>query len=211
MIRDGNQIRSMIFDQNGIYAENDVVLLRRIEDADRESYLDIYRAKPMWQLVLSEPALQADEGLWNMFVNPAVLNTVIIRKADGKFCGFCGLQAFTDEEEPELSIELLEECQHQGIGTAALPLLMSKFSQAVGANKFYSRVKAGNLASQKLMRKVGGVPAGIMTIPGYSEEMIKSMEESDEAQPEWIPELAVEFNTTPQKLRSHALVFHFEV
>jgi len=210
MLRDGLKIREEIFDANGLYSENDVILLRRIEDADREAYLDMYRAKSVWRYLI-EDDIHTEDSLWDMYFIAENLNAVIIRKADNKFCGYCGLQGFATSDTPEISIELAAECQGRGIGTMVLPLLMKKFAELTGTKLFISRVSSENIASQKLMRKIGGVPAGVVPIPGSSEIVQKLLEEDDEPQPEWIPDLAAEFHTTPQKLRSHVLVFHHEI
>lgn len=211
MIRDGMKIRQEIFDENGVYAENDDILLRRIEKSDREFYLSMYRARSVWQELISNPELGTEDMLWDVFNNPKTLNTVIIRKADGKFCGYCGLQEFTTQEAPELSIELVEEYQQQGIGTIVLPLLMKKFAEVTGTRQFISKVSSENIASQKLMRKLGAVPSGVAPMPGISETVRNILEESDAPQPEWMLDLAAEFQTTPRKLRSHVLVFLFAI
>ena len=65
--------------------------------------------------------------------------------------------------------------------------------------------------SEDLMRKLGAIPNGVKPHPGFSEELAKMMEELDASQPENINELAEEFNSTPRQLRSHVLVFRFDV
>lgn len=61
------------------------------------------------------------------------------------------------------------------------------------------------------MRKLGAIPNGVKPHPGFSEELAKMMEELDTPQPENINELAEAFNSTPRQLRSHVLVFRFDV
>lgn len=208
-VRNGQSLRSMIFSDTGIYAEDETILLRSIQPSDKEAYLSIYKAKDIWKSIFANPELNAGEGMWNDFNSPLTLNTVIIQKSDGAFCGFCGLQDYTEREAPELSIELVKEFQGRGYGTKALTLLMARFTEITGSKEFISKVSCGNTASQRLMRKLGGQPNGIAPFPGVSESILKMMEDDDTAH---IPEaeaLAAEFMTTVRKLRSHVLVFRF--
>jgi len=208
-VRNGEAIRAAIFSESGIYAEDECILLRSILSSDKEDYLNIYKAKEIWKGLFENPELNAGEGLWNDFNSPSILNTVIIRKVDGAFCGFCGLQAYAELEAPELSIELKTEFQGQGYGTRALSLLMTRFTEITQSKEYISKVSSGNFASQRLMRKLGGKPSGVAPFPGVSDNILKMMEEDDTAQIQRAEELAAEFETTPRKLRSHVLVFKF--
>ena len=210
-MRDGKQIREAAFSKDGIYAENDAILLREIRPSDREDYIGIYRVKGIWQKLFAVPGVNPGEGLWESFVDPETLNTVIIRKSDGAFCGFCGLQQFETLEAPELSIELVPNCQHQGIGTMALPLLMKRFAEITGVREFISEVQFENAASQGLMRKLGGIPDGAVPIPGISEEILKEVENSDAPLMEGAEALAEEFGIAPRQLLSHVMVFRFTI
>lgn len=156
-IRDNQAILNAAFDSNGTYAENDTILLRQICLDDKESYLDIFKTKPEWKMLFDIDPQSASENLWNSFLEPDTLNTVIIRKKDNMFCGYCSIQQYAKSIEPELSIELVKSCQHQGIGTIALPLLMKRFSEITGIHTFITRVQSSNIASLGLMHKIGGI------------------------------------------------------
>lgn len=205
--KDGTAIRASLFTEDGIYAENELYTLRAIRESDKEDYLNIYRNKPEWIMLFQNPQVDAGQILWDGFINPDVLNTVIVRKADAAFCGFCGLQEFLTQEAPELSLELVPECRHQGIGSAVLPMLMKRYTDVIGTRRFIGKVRPDNLPSQGLVRKLGGIPAGIAPYPGADELFVRIMEESEEPQPEYYTELAQEFGATLQQLRSHVLVF----
>lgn len=105
----------------------------------------------------------------------------------------------------------MPEFQHQGIGTAVVPMLMKHYADTVGTHVFHAKVSPSNLPSQGLMRKLGAVPHGVKPHPSISEEIAQMMEELDTPQPENINELAEVFNSTPRQLRSHVLVFRFDV
>ncbi len=195
------------FDENGCYAENEHILLRSIRQDDREDFLNLYRVKEVWKKLFENPLINPGEGLWEDFQTPENLNVVIIRKKDDKFCGFCGLQYYRTQERPELSVELVKECQRQGIGCEALRLLMDHYTEITGKSAFISKVTHGNIASQMLMRKLGGKPGGVAPFPGISDELLKMMEEDDDPLPENVYALAEEFCVAPDKFRSHVLVF----
>lgn len=156
-IRDKQFILKNAFAGNGTYAENDTILLRQIQESDKEPYLDIYREKDQWKKLFEMDAKIASEVLWDAFLAADVLNTVIVRQTDNMICGFCGIQQYAELEEPELSLELVPACRHQGIGTMAIPMLMKRFSEITGTRAFISRVFDTNIASLGLVHKLGGV------------------------------------------------------
>ncbi|MDO4757398.1 MAG: GNAT family N-acetyltransferase [Parabacteroides sp.] len=201
----------MAFSENGIFAENSEYYLRAILPSDRTDYINIFKGKPEWEDLLSNPELNTEERLWNTFNNPETLNLIIIRKQDGVFCGFCGLQQYAISETPELSIEVVECYQNQGVGTAALRLLIQKFAAISDIRALISKVSCGNIASQRLMRKLGGRADGVTLFPGISEEVAQMMEEREYPLPENAEALAEEFGTTPRQLKSHVLVFRFSI
>lgn len=207
--KDGDAIRAVLYDADGVYAQDDKYILRAIRETDKEDYLRYYREDHMWGQYFGKPDLDPSEGLWRDFIHPGIINTVIIRKKDGAYCGFCGLQEFLKSETPELSIELMEEFHHQGIGTAVVPMLMKHYAEKTGTNTFVAKVSPSNLPSQGLMRKLGGQPSGMAPHPGFSEDLARMMEELDTPQPEYYKALAEEFGTTPRKLESQVLVFRF--
>lgn len=207
--KDGDAIRAVLYDAEGIYAQDEQYLLRTIKETDKEDYLRYYREDPIWAKYFDKPDLDPSEGLWRDFTHPSIINTVIIRKADGAYCGFCGLQKFLESETPELSIELMPEFQHQGIGSAVVPMLLNHYATKIGTCTFIAKVSPDNLPSQGLMRKLGAQLSGIALHPSVSEEIAKMMEELDRPQPEYYRALAEEFGTTTKKLRSQVLVFRF--
>ena len=210
-MKDGKMIRNAVFGENGLYAENENILLRDILPSDIDPFLDMFRAKDEWKMLMEYPELHTEDNLWNGLFKENDLNVMIIRKKDGLFCGYCSLQNFTEDEEPELSIDLTKDAQHQGIGTQTLLLLMQHYSQITGTKQYIAKVSAGNAASQKLMRRIGGKAAGVVPMPGISDKIAKMMEDNDAISFENETELAEEFGTSSRKLRSHALLFRFFV
>ena len=198
------------FDFHGVFSKNQRIFLRRPTPADRKPYLEIYRRRPNWKRIFKMRDFNATDMLWEAFCDSDTFNTVITNKYNGKFFGYCGLQYYTTTPEPELQIELLSEYQGQGIGYSALSLLMDHYAELTGTNHFLSRVYADNIASQKLMRKLGGIPNGVIKRAALSDAEAARLEnETTPIDEESYARLAEEFGTTIQKLRSHALLFRF--
>lgn len=210
--RNADEIYNKVFSSNGLYAANDNYLLRAPVEDDREAYLEIYRQKPEFDDFFDDPTFNLPNGFWHEFVNSSdTMNVVIVRKSDNMFCGFCSLEKFTTLFEPSISIEIIPELQHKGIGSSVLPMLLKRFYDVTGINSFVSQVYCDDQASLKLMRKIGCVPAGILPFPNVPDEILGIFDRKTTPQPEYIQDLACEFNTTPRKLRSHVLVYRFLV
>ena len=206
-----DRVREMVFDEGGVFARSETLTLRKILDTDKENYLNLYRVKESYANLFDRPEFDLGDALWNDFNSDETINTIIVRNHDGAFCGFCGLQEYKLRNEPELSIELGREFQRQGIGCEALKMLMQHYSEITGNNVFISKVSHENLASQKLMRKLGGKPNGVAKFPGAPESVLKIMEEDgEEPKDDLSIALAEEFGTTTRKLKSHVLVFRLE-
>ena len=211
MNKDGNAIRSILYASDGTYAQDNKYLLRAIQESDKEDYLRYYREDPAWKQFFNNPELDPTERLWQAFIHPGIINTVIIRKEDGAYCGYCGLQEFLSSETPELSIEIMPEFQHQGIGTAVVPMLMNHYAEMTGTHEFIAKVSPENRPSQGLMKKLGAIPSGTARLPGFSDDVLQLIETVYTPQTEAEKSLLEEFGATLNELRSQVLVFRFTV
>src|SRR5699024_3344373 len=71
---------------------------------------------------------------------------------------------------------------------------------------YIGNVSPDNVASQRLMRKLGGAPIGAVPFPGASEEELRIFDSSSrEYDRELYAALAKEFSTTERALKSHVL------
>ena len=134
------------------------------------------------------------------------LNFVISDEATGDYCGQCSVKDIR-VEKPEIEIELLEKYQGRGIGFAALSRMMQMVSISENVPCFFATVEPDNIASQKLMYKLGGVPAGISRsgflrgdqAEDFEREYLGLIDDKTIA-------IANMYNTNPQKLLSCELV-----
>ena len=195
------------FAPDGLFAADDAIRLRCIGKADMEAYLDIQREKPTLQRMLALDVEGLYGALWDAFTNENDFNCAIVGREDGCFYGYCGLQKYRSDA-PELQIELLRAWRRHGIGGRALRLLMAHYTHLTGQRFYIANVAADNVASQSLMRKLGGVPRGVIPFPGATEEMLRLFDSSDRAYDRALyAALAREFSTTERALKSHVLSF----
>ena len=195
------------FAPDGLFAADGDLLLRRITGMERENYLDIHREKPELQRLIALDAEGLFAALWDAFMNENDLNCAIVAREDGRFCGYCGLQKYRSDA-PELQIELLRAWRGRGVGCRALRLLMARYTHLTGQAFYIGNVSPDNVASQRLMRKLGGVPCGVVPFPGASEEVLRIFDSSSrEYDRELYAALAREFSTTERALKSHVLSF----
>ena len=202
-----NRNAQTFFAPDGLFAADGDILLRRITVAERENYLDIYREKPELERLIALDAEGLFAALWDAFMNENDLNCAILAREDGRFCGYCGLQKYRTDA-PELQIELLRAWRGQGVGFRALRLLMARYTHLTGQAFYIGNVSPDNVASQRLMRKLGGAPIGAVPFPGASEEELRIFDSSSrEYDRELYAALAKEFSTTERALKSHVLSF----
>lgn len=153
-----NRNKKEFFDASGIFAENDVVILTAPKEDEIKDYVQVLKENSEDRAVYDDPGYA--EHMWKELNRESGLYLSIIRKADGLFCGYCGMEDL-EEDEWELSIELLK-CHHrQGLGYKALDLMLTSLKEKAGVSVFKSRVEGLNLASQKLMEKAYGTLVGI--------------------------------------------------
>ena len=84
----------------------------------------------------------------------------IERKHDGEFIGYCGLIiGKATREEPEIAYELFQRAHGNGYATEATRAMLSA-AQDTGRTRLWATVRAWNLASFRVLEKVGFVDSG---------------------------------------------------
>jgi RimJ/RimL family protein N-acetyltransferase len=85
---------------------------------------------------------------------------VVQRASDGMFLGFCGLIRIPDRDCPfrnelEIGWRIREDCWRRGYGFEAAKAVLDYAFSHLDAARIVSRTAGGNVASRKLMRKLG--------------------------------------------------------
>ena len=81
-------------------------------------------------------------------------------KHDGEFIGYCGLIVGKSTlEEPEIAYELFQRAHGNGYATEASRAILSA-AQDTGRTRLWATVRAWNLASFRVLEKIGFVDSG---------------------------------------------------
>ena len=141
-----------------ILAENDMIFLAQPSENELDQYVQVMKENSKNRDGFDDLAYK--EHLWQELNRETGFFCSILRKSDGAFCGYCGIEDM-EEEQWEISVELLKQYHRQGLGFQSLDLLMHMLKETKGVSVFKSRVEGLNLASQKLMEKAYGSLVGI--------------------------------------------------
>lgn len=93
-------------------------------------------------------------GLWETAQDPTVLSYMIFLRDGGQFCGRLNMQK-TDEEIPELGIDLLGEHQNQGYGPEAIAAFANWYGKSCHISEIKVRITAANARSAHVFQKLG--------------------------------------------------------
>ena len=81
-------------------------------------------------------------------------------KQDGEFIGYCGLVVGNSTaEEPEIAYELFQRAHGNGYATEAARAILSA-AQNTGRTRLWATVREWNLASFRVLAKIGFVDSG---------------------------------------------------
>ena len=88
-------------------------------------------------------------------------------------------------------------------------MLMERYTQVTACRTFISRVKPLNAPSIGLMRKLGGIPQGMASLPEIPSDFALAID-GDMPLPDNADALAAEFGaSSPDELCNHMLLFQF--
>lgn len=183
------------------------ITMRRVQESDREGYLEIKRAYLVTKHMLKEPAYC--NMLWEEHIASKRLTLSIC--SDGSYIGYCGINNLL-QEPWEIGIELRPEWTGRGIGYCAVSAMLKEIQMRLGVHVFCVRMEPRNLASQRLFEKLGAVPDGLAVGWTANQEIILQCEEDNLDQiDEELIRLAEKFGVPPRKLLSHVLRYSLEL
>ena len=93
-------------------------------------------------------------GLWETTQDPTVLSYMIFLRDDNRFCGRVNMQK-TDENVPELGIDLLAAYQNQGYGPEAIAAFANWYGKSRHISEIKVRITAANTRSAHVFQKLG--------------------------------------------------------
>lgn len=208
----GEEQRCQILNQKfwgagNVISAGNRITMRRVQESDREGYLEIQRAYLVTKHMLKEPTYC--NMLWEEHIASKRLTLSIY--SDGSYIGYCGVNNLL-QEPWEIGIELRPEWTRRGIGYRAVSAMLKEIQTRFGVHVFCVRIEPRNLASQRLFEKLGAVPDGLAVGWTANQEIILQCEEDNLDQiDEELIRLAEKFGVPPRKLLSHVLRYSLEL
>lgn len=204
-----NSTERASFPQMGeIVAVGDSVILRVVEEAEKEKYLNVTYEYSVMKGMYKDESFR--ETTWKEFLSDNAFVCSIYNKISSEYIGYCSIKDM-GKPEWELAIELKSEFCKQGYGTESLMLLMKSVHNLTGRRFFRARVEVDNYASQRLMRKLGAVPNGISEFLLHGEEIDKFQMEYKDMITDEIREVAEEFCMEAEDLLGYVLEYRFDM
>ena len=132
--------------------------LRQMTDDDFELMSRIWmeRCPTLFKMFDDGEELQKKflRDMWGTTQDPTILTYVIFLQDGGQFCGRVNMQK-TDEEIPELGIDLLGEYQNQGYGPEAIPAFANWYGESRHISEIKVLITAANARSAHVFQKLG--------------------------------------------------------
>ena len=199
----GQHMKDTFWSQGDVTCKDTSIILRKVDDSDRDGYLELQKEYSIMKGMLKEQAYC--DMAWNEHVEPKALMLTILK--DGAYIGYCGIKS-TAQEPWEIAIELLPQWTHHGIGYQAIAAMMDAIATRLGVTEFRVRIDPGNRASQNLFEKLGAKPNGISEFLIHDQAALEKVEEDNlhliDAD---LIALAAKFNVEPRTLLSHVLEY----
>ncbi len=184
----------------------DGVLLRKVEEQDKEAFLELQRENALIPFMFNDDKFK--ETLWEEHRNETALMCTIIYES--KYVGYCGIKD-TRKDKWEISIEILKKYSNKGIGYRSINILLRAIKERLGVTRFRVRIEPDNEASQRLFEKLGATPNGISELLLHGEQMDKFEEENLNLLDDRLIELADEFGVEPRKMLSCVLEYEIQL
>lgn len=183
------------------------ILMRNVQDVDREGYYRVQRAYSVVKDTLKNP--EFFQMIWKEHTKSECLPVSILIK--GEYVGYCAINDL-NQKPMEIGIELLPEWTGQGIGFAAVSTLINEVHQRLGECTFCARIDPRNEASQCLFEKLGAVLDGVVPLwKGFQKVVERAEEENVEQIDGYLKKTAEKFGVPPKKLLSHVLKYKLNV
>lgn len=199
----GRQIKDAFWSLGPVICQDHSIVLRKVEDMDREVFLVIEQEYSPMKAMLAEESYRA--LLWKEHVAEKALMLSI--EKEGAYIGYCGIKN-TSQQPWEIAIELLPQWTKQGLGPIAISAMLDAMKARLGTSDFRVRIDPGNSASQKMFERLGAVPNGISEYLLHDQSVMEACEENNlHLINEDTIVLAAKFGVEPRKLLSHILEY----
>ncbi|MBE6980725.1 MAG: GNAT family N-acetyltransferase [Ruminococcaceae bacterium] len=143
---------------SNIIAETQRIVLRLIEDADRDLIFKLSKESMMISALPQDDKFQEmyKQTCWEEVNRPSIFNVLIFLKDTGEFIGKICMQ-FIDDPLPELGIDLLKKFQNFGYGPEAIIAFANWYGQVHSLSQIRVRISKENDHSRHVFEKLGAV------------------------------------------------------
>lgn len=190
------------------------IRLRAIQDSirDKENHFALQKSVALFPSKIWDSEEIWEKISWQeQFKSESRICYVIETMPEFVYCGECAVKNISSDIS-ELEIELMPEYQHQGIGYKAMIMMFEKMKRNYEKQEFLAKVEPDNYASQFLMEKLKGIPAGLVKDPLISDERVeKFVEVHRYLLDERMQEIAEQFGVETDLLLTHLLVYKFNL
>lgn len=181
----------------------DDLLLRNVRESDKENFLSLQNVYSLMRSMLCHEAYR--DMIWSEHWEQKSLMLSI--EKGGSYAGYCGIQDLSANVW-EISIELMPEYTHQGIGFAAISAMLNVLRERLGISEYRVRIDPQNHASQRLFEKLGAVPNGISELWIHDTQGLEQLEaENMHLIDDALVLVAQKFAVEPRELLSHVLEY----
>ena len=199
----GQQIKAKFWSSGIVTCPDTTIILRDVDDADREGFLTIQRENSPLKEMLKEEVYC--DMVWKEHREEKALMLSILR--DGAYIGYCGIKN-TAQEPWEIAIEIQSDWTRHGIGPIVTAAMLDAIKARLDVTEFRVRIDPGNSSSQKMFERIGAVPNGISEYLVHDPSIIEKCEENNlHLINEDTIALAEKFGVEPRKLLSHILEY----
>lgn len=196
-------IKDQFWSLGNIVRVDNTIRLRKPMGLDQGGFLRLQQEYFPLRSLLKDERYCAE--IWNDYNNDTALMFSITK--DDAYIGYCGIKDLS-RNPPEISIELIAEWTHHGIGSATIPAMLDAVKERLGIVDFRIRIDPTNLASQRLFEKLGAKPNGISKFILHKEDEIRQYEvENLHSIDDARIAVAEKFQVEPRKLLSHVLEY----
>lgn len=157
-----------LFDKE-LILENDRLILRPIRETDVEDIFEVFSDSLVMKYydILPFKDLKRAVEQVDLFINSQkehkMVRWGIEFKENRKLIGTCGFHCINEEcKKAEVGYELSRVYWNKGIMTDALQLIMKFIFSQTDVNRIEAFVEIPNIASQKLLEKIGFTKEGIL-------------------------------------------------
>lgn len=164
---------------NNILFETDRLIIRPIEISDAAFVLELMNT-PKWiefigdrnVYTIEEAEQYIKEKAFPQLKKHGHTNNVIIRKSDQIKLGTCGLYHREDRHDPDIGFAYLPHFEGKGYAYEAANRIMIAGKKEYGLKELSAYTLEHNLASRKLLERLGFNLKGLGTLPNSEEELL---------------------------------------